>query len=56
MAEMAIRTMRELTPAMISEGESAASFGIGKPVDDQAIPRVWNAMLDAALSRSQAAE
>lgn len=38
----------EPTARMISEGESAASFGIGKPVDDEALPRVWRAMLEAS--------
>jgi hypothetical protein len=36
--------LAEPTPRMVSEGESAASVGIGKPNDDEAIPRVWRAM------------
>jgi len=48
-ARAAIRAMREPSTAMIREGESAAPFGIGKPSDDEAIPRVWRAMINAAL-------
>lgn len=33
---------------MRREGESAASFGIGKPHDDEAIRRVWQWMVRAA--------
>lgn len=33
---------------MIAEGESAASFGIGRPTSDDAIPKVWSWMLAAA--------
>ena len=39
---------KEATGRMISEGESAASIGIGKPVDDEALPRVFSAMLAAS--------
>ncbi|QND42941.1 hypothetical protein HB770_20745 [Rhizobium leguminosarum bv. viciae] len=48
-AKAAIEAMRTPTEAMISEMESAASFGIGKPNDDEAIPRVWQWGIDAAL-------
>lgn len=48
-ARAAIEAMMEPTPRMISEGESAASFGIGRPHDDEAVPRVWEWMLQAAL-------
>lgn len=48
-ARAAIEAMREPTDRMNSEGASAASFGIGKPTDEEAIPRVWHAMIDAAL-------
>ena len=48
-ARAAIEAMMEPTPRMISEGESAASIGIGKPADDEALPRVWNWMIQAAL-------
>ena len=37
----------EATEEMVSMGTSAAIFGIGKPVDDAAVPRVWSAMVDA---------
>jgi hypothetical protein len=46
----AIEAMRQPTEAMIAEGESAASFGIGKPTDDEAVTRVWQCMIDAALA------
>lgn len=36
----------EMTPRMASEGESAASVGIGKPVDDEAIRRVYRVMIE----------
>jgi hypothetical protein len=49
LGQAAIEAMREPTSRMVSEGESAASFGIGKPVDDEAIPRVWRAMIGAAM-------
>lgn len=48
-AVAAIQAMREPTERMVSEMESAASFGIGRPVDDEAIPRVWTWAIDAAL-------
>lgn len=48
-ARAAIEAMREPTELMISEGESACSLGIGKPCDDEALPRVWRDMVDAAL-------
>lgn len=38
----------EPTARMISEEESAASFGIGKPTSADAIPMVWEWMLAAA--------
>jgi hypothetical protein len=38
----------EPTERMIAEGESAASFGIGKPTTDGAIKQVWDWMLSAA--------
>ncbi len=37
----------EATEEMVSMGTSAVIFGIGKPVDDAAVPRVWSAMVDA---------
>jgi hypothetical protein len=49
LARAAIEAMREPTDRMVSEGESAASFGIGKPTSEDAIPRVWSEMIDAAL-------
>ena len=55
-ARAAIEAMREPTEAMVASGESAASFGIGKPKDDDAIPRVWRWMIDAALSNSKGGE
>jgi hypothetical protein len=42
-----LEALKEPTPRMISEGESAASVGIGKPADDEAITRVWREMLTA---------
>jgi hypothetical protein len=39
---------REPTEHMIAEGESAASFGIGKPTTEGAIKLVWEWMLKAA--------
>lgn len=39
---------------VICEGESAASIGIGKPSDDEALPRVWKAMLSQALAELDA--
>jgi hypothetical protein len=56
LARAAIEAMREPTEAMVASGESAASFGIGKPKDDAAIPRVWRWMIDAALSNSKGGE
>jgi len=44
----------EPTPKMIAEGESAASFGIGKPTSDDAIPMVWKWMLSASRPVSDA--
>lgn len=41
---------REPTAEMISAGESAAKVGIGKCEDDEAMPRVYRAMLQAAPS------
>ncbi len=38
---------------MIAEGESAASFGIGKPTSDDTIPKVWQWMLRAALDEGK---
>lgn len=49
-ARAAIDAMREPTERMISEGESAAKVGIGKCCDDEALPRVWHWMIDAALA------
>ena len=43
----------EPTDLMASEGESAASYGIGKAEDDEAIRRVWRAMLAAAPARGE---
>lgn len=51
-ARAAIEAMREPNTAMIAQGESAASFGIGQPTDEEAIPRVWHWMIDAALSKA----
>jgi hypothetical protein len=48
-ARAAIAAMREPTPLMVCLGESAASSGIGKPINEEALPRVWFAMIDAAL-------
>jgi hypothetical protein len=42
--EKVLAVLGEPTPRMVSEGESAATVGIGKPNDDEAIPRVWRAM------------
>lgn len=53
-AVSAIEAMREPTPRMISEMESAASFGIGRPNDDEAVPRVWQWGIDAALNEEVA--
>jgi hypothetical protein len=50
----AVEAMREPTARMVSEGESVASFGIGKPTDEQAIPNVWRAMIETALTASAA--
>lgn len=36
------------TPRMIAEGESAASYGIGKPNSEEDIPMVWERMVGAA--------
>ena len=55
-ARAAIEAMREPTEAMVASGESAASFGIGKPKDEAAIPRVWRWMIDASLSNSKGGE
>ena len=43
----ALRALHAAGPSegMVREGESAASFGIGKPTDDEALPRVWKSML-----------
>lgn len=49
-ARRVIEAMREPTERMIVEGESAASVGIGKPTDEHALPRVWQYMIDAAIS------
>lgn len=38
----------EPTRRMLDAGESAASFGIGKCADDEAMPRVWGEMIAAA--------
>jgi hypothetical protein len=54
-ARAAIAAMREPTSRMVNEGESAASFGIGKPNDDEAVPRVWFWMIDAALGNTEGA-
>lgn len=43
----------EPTSRMCAAGESAASFGIGKVNDDEAIKRVWRDMLAAAPPRPQ---
>ncbi|MBT1154353.1 hypothetical protein J1C56_01980 [Aminobacter anthyllidis] len=48
-ARIAIEEMRNPTIAMVAEGESAATFGIGKPADDVAVLRVWQWMIDEAL-------
>lgn len=48
-ARAAIRAMRECTERMRLEGESMATFGIGRAIDDEAVPRVWRGMIDAAL-------
>jgi len=42
------KALENVTPGMVANGESAASIGIGKPVDDEAIPRIWSAMLAAS--------
>lgn len=47
---------REPSEAMINAGESAASFGIGKPTSDDAIPRVWEWMIEASLSEREDGE
>lgn len=36
------------TKRMIAEGESAASYGIGKPSSEDDIPMVWDRMVSAA--------
>ena len=46
---------REPTPAILSAMESAASQGIGKPADDEAIPHVYRAMIAAAKGESGSA-
>ena len=53
MAMAAIEAMREPSERMISEGESLASIGIGKPSDDEALPRVWRGMIDTALNEKR---
>jgi hypothetical protein len=53
MAMAAIEAMREPSERMIAEGESLASIGIGKPSDDEALPRIWRGMIDAALNEKQ---
>lgn len=52
-ARRAIEAMRAPSDRMISEGESAASIGIGKPRDGAALPRVWASMIDAALNEDE---
>lgn len=52
-ARIVLKALREPTPRMISAGESAASEGIGKPVDDEALPRIWQSMIDAALNEGE---
>jgi hypothetical protein len=47
--EKVLAVLGEPTPRMVSEGESAATVGIGKPNDDEAIPRVWHAMWSSRL-------
>lgn len=44
-ARAAIEAMREPTEAMVGEGKAAPTYGDG--VSD--IPKVWRAMIDAAL-------
>lgn len=53
-----LRTLKEHGPSegMIEAGESAASVGIGKPVDEEALPRVWRAMLTAAIEEADHAD
>lgn len=46
----------EPTEAMVSAGESAATFGIGKPTDADAVPFVWRAMIRAAAPQSKEPE
>jgi len=48
-AAAALKEIENPTARMISEGESAATVGIGKPVDEEAIPRIWRAMHAAAF-------
>jgi hypothetical protein len=50
MARAAIAAMREPTAGMIGEGESAASVYLAKPTNDEGVPHVWRAMIDAALN------
>lgn len=49
-ARMVIESMRKSSARMVIEGESAASIGIGKSSDEEALPRAWHAMIDAALA------
>jgi hypothetical protein len=58
-ARAAIRATLEglrdnVSERVISEGESAASIGIGKPSDDEAMPRVWKAMINQAIAELDA--
>lgn len=53
LARAAIEAMIEPTERMIAEGESAASFGIGRPADEEALPRVWKWMIEAALKEGK---
>lgn len=55
-ARAAIEAMRDPLPEMISEGESLASIGIGKPSDDEALPRVWRGVIDAALKEKESTQ